>query len=586
MNKDLAKMRPNVFKENKVLNLTPESKIEKWIKIIQQKAISGYKVKLYSDIETTGFAFWSRGRSEYDEVIDKKDLLRDSAKFGVGIEALKNKDFLIDIKSPYCSMSFFDIKEPSSVALLVFGLNILSANGFSKESVLDLLSENNKIEDVNNFVDQLGKSLKNELSIEAKKEIKSMTQRAFRHLRDEAKELSGKVDRMIEYAFVACYENQDGEVFLLKDDDDDLIYFHEFVYPLTDNKIKEEQLVESMPMIPYLIHKTDFDFLKGEIEHPFLNIKLNSAAPDAGEIFKVLLKIFEYKGTEKEKELLSDNLLMFFHNGDGFDVPFIDEELNKFNEEKRLRDFIQTYDTLKIAKKMIPSDVQKFIAACQQNPNFGGNESIKANEEIAILQTSKSLDNIKRLAAYLIDFDPMKPKKIYEKAQSVFFEKFKNYFESMGIDWKKFENMTEYQNSKNPDINLTKSFPKANKNDVEYSDLSARYQKYLLGRKDYIQLLNKVKKHELIYKNLNNIKTNIENNDFLKDALYRLNNTDRSAHGARVDSQLFMDAFIVLENSLYLKPKMAKTSRHIDLKDLKLEEDTIKRLQELLEKGV
>ena len=95
----------------------------------------------------------------------------------------------------------------------------------------------------------------------------------------------------------------------------------------------------------------------------------------------------------------------------------IKKTFRKFFEDKKLRDYVQTYDTLKIAKAMIPSDVQKFIASCQYNKNFGGDEAIKLIESEAILPTSKTLDNVRRLASFLVKFDPMKPKKIYEKSQ-------------------------------------------------------------------------------------------------------------------------------------------------------------------------
>ncbi len=585
MNQDLAKMKPKQFPDNKVFCLTPEHKIDKWIKIIQQKALDGYKVKLYSDIESTGFAYWNRGRAMYDEIMDKKMMEKDSIKFGLGIETLTNPNFPIKLTHPLCNKAYFDLKEPSSFSLFVFGEKAF------KEAGYDYQEYKNKIEDESiemSFYDDtllmLDKDLKKDLMIAARSGIKGIGTKAFRELRKEAIGLANKVDRMIEYAFVTCYENQDGEVFLLKDDDGDLIYFHEFCNPM-DEKIKEEQVVDKMPLIPYLIHKSSFEFLRGEEEHPFLNITLDKPAPNAGEIFRVLLSLFDYDGTEKEKETLSDNIKMFFHNGNGFDVPFLDEEMNRFYEDKKMRDLLQVYDTLDIVKEFLPSDAQKFIAACQHNKNFGGNESLKNDEEYGILPTSKSLDNVKRLATYLIHFDPNKPRRIYEKAQLKFFDMFKNYFEGENIDWKKFENMVEYSSTKNPDLNLTKGFKKPKKTEKDYLVLMDRYSKYQEGRKEYVKLLNNLKKHEKLYKNIDNIKENIENNEFLKEALYRLNNVDRSAHGARVDSQLFMDAFIVMENAFYLKPKMSSKKRSIEIESLVIPEDMKKLLDEKLNKG-
>lgn len=582
--KDLEMMKPKLFDENKIFCLTPENKLEKWIKIIQQKAIDGYKVKLYSDIESTGFAYWSRGRAIFDEIMDEVPLRKDAEKFFIEIDAIKNKDSVIKITHPMCQSKKFSMKSPSYFSLFVLGKKVFEKNNFDFEEIISIINDyDNNEETYQNLAKLKYGNIYNELMINAKSEIKACISRAYKELKKESTDLSKKVDRMIEYAFVTCYENKDGEVFLLKDDEGDLIYFHEFINPNNDETMAKEKIISEMPLIPYIIHKTDFSFIKGEIVHPFLNIKLNKSAPTAKPVFEFLIKLFNYNEDPENKKLITENIMMFFHNGNGFDVPFIDAEFNKFFEGKKLRNYVQSYDTLKIAKAMIPSDVQKFIAACQYNKNFGGDEDLKLNDEIAIMPTSKSLDNVKRLASFLIDFDPNKPKIIYTKAQDFFYKSFVKYFESLEIDWKKFDNMLEYSSNKNPDISLIKGFPKPSKDAFDYSNLIDRYNKYLEGRKEYIQALNKVKKFEDIYKNLNNIKENIKNNKYLSDALFRLNNVDRSAHGARVDSQLFMDTFIVLENAFYLKPKMSQKTRSLDIKDLKIPEDVISKLKKIKE---
>lgn len=582
MNQDLQMMKPQLFPNNQVFCLTPEHKIDRWIEIIQKTALDGNKVKLYSDIESTGFAYWNRGRAGFDEVIDAPMLRKDSEKWFLEIEVITNENFNIALNHPFAKSAMFSMKEPSSFACFVLGQTVIENSGIlSWDEMKEAFGDHSLgLEYYNGIFDAITTTLKKELIFEAKQQIKSLQGKAFRFLKKEATELEGKVDRMIEFAFVACYENVNGEVFLLKDDDGDLIYFHEFVNP-NDGKIPEKQVVEHMPIIPYIIHKTSFEFLKAEEMHPFLNIKLDKPAPDSGEIFRVLLRLLDNNNASAEdKAILSDNIMFFYHNGNGFDVPFIDEEMNRFFEDHKLRDFSQVYDTLKIAKKMIPSDVQKFIAACQHNKNFGGKEELKNDSEVGIMPTSKSLDNIKRLASFLSSFDPNKPKRIYEKAQEHFYQEFKKYFESEEINWQKFDNMVEYTNNKSTDLNLTKGFKKPTKKEPVYQTLMDRYSKYQDGRKDYVKLLNNLKKHELLYNNIHNIKDNINNNEFLKDALFRLNNIDRSAHGARVDSQLFMDAFIVLENALYLKPKMATKKRSIQLDSLEIPAD----MQALLEK--
>lgn len=584
---DLKMMTPKVHPENKSLVLTPESKFEKWIKIIHQKAIDGYKVKLYSDIESTGLSYSKRGRAPYDEVMDKMSLLKDAEKWFLEIEAIKNKNFPINIKHPLCSSSNASKKDPSSFAVFVYGKEILEAAGFDFDEIIEELRTNYDMQYFDNkliggdFI-----SLSTELTNNAKLEITGSITNAFNHLKNEAEFLSNKIDRMIEYAFVSCYENEDGEVFLLKDEDGELIYFHEFVYPTEDGTLKKEQIIEDMPLIPYIIHKTDFDFLKGGSEHPFLKITMDKQAPDSGVVLGNLMKVFDFEGSIEDKKKVSENIMMFFHNGNGFDVPFIDAEMDKFYEGKMLRDYVQTYDTLKISKEVIPSDVQKFISACQCNPVFGGKEEIKSMPDRFIKPTSKALDNVRNLASFLFYFDPQKPKNIYEKAQSVLFNKFKSYFESEDIDWKIYENMLEYSTQQNPDLNLIKGFPKVKKGmNPSFTGLVARYEKYLLGRSEYLIALNKVKAHKEIYENINNIKSHIENNKFLKDALYRLNNIDRTVHGARVDSQLFMEAFIVLENVFYLKPKIVKVKRSSEIKDLKIPEDIMKDLMKRINEG-
>ena len=589
MNNDLLKMKPVIYNENKVFCLTSEIKMEKWIKTIKDKVKEGNIVKLYSDIESTGFAYWKRGRAIYDPNMDKKLIQKDAEKFFIPINAYKNDDFKLKLNSSYCSNSFFMSKEISTFALLYLNFNLLSNKNnelmteFQTKLDENRLSEEDILTCYNEFINKHNVSAQT-LKTVAYAEIIKLQKKAFVYLEKETIKLSGKIDRMIEFAFVACYENKDGEVLLLKDDEDDLVYFHEFVYPNEDGKSKQEQIIDEMPIIPYLIHKTNFDFLKGNIEHPFLHIKLDKKAPNSGDIFRYLLRLFDVKNeTEEHKKMLTDNIIMFYHNGNGFDVPFLDAEMDKFFEHKKMRDFTKIFDTLKIAKEIIPSDIQKFIAACQHNKNFGGNESLKTIESVSIAPTSKSLDNIKRLASFLNDFDLEKPNKMYKKGQEYFFNEFKKYFEKEKNDWNKYENMVEYNLLKNIDIDLKKGFPKATKGS-ELDILLNRYLKFLEGKKEYLQSLNKIKKYENIYKNLYNIKNNIDNNIFLKEALYRLNNVDRTAHGARVDSQLFMDAFIVLENALYLKPKISKSKRSLNVDDLKIPNDIKTAFEKLINK--
>ena len=512
-----------------------------------------------------------------------KEQVKNVEKFLIEVNAIKN-NVEIDLTHPLCKSHLFQVKDPSSFSLFVLGRKVFENKGYKWDEILEEIKNYDNDETFySNLLQTEFNYLIKDLTKTARENLIKLNQDAYTFLKEEAIEISEKVDRMIEYAFVTCYENKDGEVFLLKDDEGELIYFHEFIYPNEDKTLDEAKVIEKMPLIPYIIHKTDFEFLKGEANHPFLNIKLPRPAPTSEPVLKLLIDLFDYKGDAKEKEIISENIMMFFHNGNGFDVPFIDAEMNKFFEGKKLRDYVQTYDTLKIAKAMIPSDVQKFIASCQSNKNFGGDEKIKSIISDAIMPTSKSLDNVKRLASFLINFDPMKPKEIYKKAQAHFFKAFKDFFDGEEKDWKKYENMLEYSNNENPDISLIKGFPKPKKTEPIYTNLMGRYEKYLEGRKEYVQALNKVKNFEEIYKNIENIKSNIENNEFLKDSLHRLNNIDRSVHGARVDSQLFMETFIVLENAFYIKPKMSDNKRSGNTDLVEISDEIINKMKKLKE---
>lgn len=458
-----------VYQENEVLCLTPENKIEEWANIIYETAKSGNVVKLYADIESTGFDYGNRGRGKYDPLVDKKMLTKDAASFNIPLEKLE----------------------------------------------------------------------------------------------DEAISLEGKVDRMIEFAFVACYETPNKEVYLLKDSEGEPIYFHEMINPNLDNKLPMEKRVTKMPMVPYEIHKTSFDFLEGKEEHPFLKVKLPHSAPSTKVFFENLMKFLD----EYEEDEIFDNIYMFFHNGDGFDVPFIDAELNRIYEGNiTLRDMVQVYDTLEIAKTIIPTPIQKFISHCQAEPFYGGDPKAKEDTANYIMPTSKSLDNIVRFAKYLINFDPKKPFELQEKWQKNYYKKFNDLAESLGISW---ENLEEFKNNPSVDIDLSVGIPTLKIVSKEMNALKDGYKKFRKSLTDFNNLLTELDKKPEILRNFYNLRDTIENNNFIKEALYRLNNTSRDAHGARVDSQLFMDAFIVIEGAFYPYPKLDLKNKN-DLDDVPL----------------
>ena len=371
-------------------------------------------------------------------------------------------------------------------------------------------------------------------------------------LEKEARDLEGKVDRLIEYAFVACYTDKQGDTHLLVDDEGDPVYLHEMIHPNKDQLVPENKRINKMPLVPHEIHKTSFEFLNGEEEHPFLGVKLPHPAPSTEVFFFALISWF--RGYEDDE--IFDNIYMFFHNGDGFDVPFIDAELNRTTDgEVTLRDLVQTYDTLKIVKNILPSDVQKFIAKCQHDEFYGGDPKVKENKEINIQPTQKNLDNVVRIAKFLMDFDPEKPAKLHEKWQRAYAKKMKSIIDE--ADVKSWENLDSYFENPNVEIDLSTGATTAVKNAPELKKTIEGYKKFRKGLTDYNKQINDMNKHQKVVKNLFNLRNTIESKPSLQQALQRLHNTDRSAHGARVDSQLFMDALIVIEGAFYPKPQLS-----------------------------
>jgi hypothetical protein len=475
-------MKTKIFEENKTFCFTPENKMDKWKKLIYQKAREGNIVKLYSDTESTGFVWSNRGRPIYDPQTDKKSLTRDSMAFDIPLHKLEK----------------------------------------------------------------------------------------------EARELEGKVDRLIEYAFVACYTDKQGDTHLLVDEDGDAVYLHEMIHPNKDELVPINKRITQVPLVPYQIHKTSFDFLDGNEEHPFLGVKLPHPAPSAEVFFNELISWF--RGYEDDS--VFDNIYMFFHNGDDFDVPFIDAELNRATDgEVTLRDLVQTYDTLKIIKNILPSDVQKFISKCQNDEFYGGDSSIKDNKEVNIQPTQKNLDNVVRIAKFLMHFDPNKPDSLHKKWQNSYAKKMLKITRDNDINT--WENLDNYFSNPSVDIDLSTGTTNLVKTSDELKKTIDGYKKFRTNLSDYKKQFNAMSKHEKVIKNLFNLRNTIQTKPCLQDALNRLHNTDRSAHGARVDSQLFMDALIVIEGAFYPKPKLSiAPNRGLkDIDDIKIPENIINDFQ-------
>jgi hypothetical protein len=463
-----------VYTENTTLCLTPEHKLEEWIKLIHKMASEGNIVKLYADTETTGFEFGKRGRPAYDPVLEQKSLARDAA---------------------------------------VFQLNL-------------------------------------------------------KDLEQEAKDLAGKVDRMIEIAFVACYTNKNNETYPLLDKDGEQVFFHEMIHPNTDNLISDsKKVITKMPTVPYMIHQTSFDFLEGKEEHPFLKIKLDKRAPSTTEVFTHFREFFEY-----EDDAIFDNIMMFFHNANGFDVPFLDSELERIPEMGgiTIRDIVKVYDSLELIKPLLPNPVQKLIMNAQSDEFYGGDPDIKNNEQVLIKGTSKSLDNLIKIARFLPDFNLQKVYNHIEDKQEKLAKEFKKKALSSNVQL--WPSLLEYFNNPSLAIDLTddadKDFLKDNKS------LADEYKKFKTSLTAFNKQIDEVKSYGQIYNNLLNLQTNIETNNDLRVNIECIQKMGREAHGAKVDSMLFMYAFNIIENSLY------KNQRQVN--ELKINTD-IQLSEEVLE---
>lgn len=391
----------------------------------------------------------------------------------------------------------------------------------------------------------------------------------FAKLEKEARELEGKVDRMIEIAFVASYTNKNGETYPLLDDEGNQIYFHEMVSPYKDIKVEESKQIKEMPLVPYEVHKTSFDFLRGNEEHPFLNITLPHEAPGTTEVLSYIKKLFDY-----EDDSLYDNIIMLFHNADGFDVPFINSEMYKtdlFNGQS-LRDMTQVVDTLTLVKLILPTPVKKFLMNAQSEEIFGGDSRLKKDPESLIKGTSNSLDNIIKVARFLPDLDIHKAFEYQNGKQDEFANKFKTI--ALKEKEKLWSSILDYFENPSINIDLSEEAPK----DLIKSNKAAfdEYKDFRTALNNFDKSLSEVKalQNGDIYNNLLNIKENIDKNNDLAQNIKAIKSISRDAHGAFVDSLLFMYSFTIVENTLYKNQKNInelKSTADLKLPDIALE---------------
>lgn len=401
-------------------------------------------------------------------------------------------------------------------------------------------------------------------------------------LEKEARSNGGKIDRVIELAFVACYTNKNGETYPLLDDEGELIYFHEMINPNKNTSIPANKILKTMPLVPYEVHKTSFEFLEGKEVHPFLNIQLPKSAPSTAEVFSVFKSFFEY-----EDDSIFDNIIVLFHNADGFDLPFMNSEIARLPEifnGLSLRDYTQVFDSLILIKKILPNPIQKLIAFNQWDENYGGDPEIKKDKSIAIANTSKSLDNLIKIARYLQNFDLDKTYNTQNSKQLELSKKIKNT--ALSSNFKLWDSILENMNKNDTGIDILegadKDFLKDNK------PLIDEYKKFRSSLADFNKLLNECSNFKDVLINLNNIKENIANNADLKANIDSINKLGRDAHGAKVDSLLFMYTFTIIENILYKNQKTVnemKYSDEVKLPDIAINEIKKKSSPKVLDKN-
>lgn len=390
----------------------------------------------------------------------------------------------------------------------------------------------------------------------------------IKDLEKEARDLSGKVDRMIEFAFVACYTNRNGETYPLLDKDGNQVYFHEMIHPNTDKLLPDNKTITSMPLVPHHIHQTSFGFLEGNESHPFLKIKLPRRAPSTTEVFTHLRDFFEY-----DDDKIYDNIIMLLHNGNEFDVPFLNSEMNRIPEMSGLsiRDMVQTYDTIPLIKELMPNPVQKLITFAQTEEIYGGDPEIKKDADIAIKGTSKSLDNLIKVARFMPSFDLPKILDSHAKKQDDFAKSFRQA--SLSSNIKIWPSLLAYMEKPSVSIDLLedmdKDFVKNNKGLVD------DYKKFKSALTAFDKHLDEVKSYGQIYHNLMNLQKNIQENEDLKFNIQCIQNMGRDAHGAMVDSLLFMYAFTIIENSLYKNQKVV--NNYTFHNEIKLDESVIEK---------
>lgn len=238
---------------------------------------------------------------------------------------------------------------------------------------------------------------------------------------------TGKIDRMTEFASVFYIKNVDGEVLPAQSNDSQHITFHRFINPDLKNKVPESKRIQ--------IDIDDIEaqqvtghtkaFLLGKEPHGIWGNTIEPAIP-LEDFVSDFDKAMSFAKTDPTA------VYSIYHNGDNFDVPFMDEELSREVPGKKLRDSSIVVDSIPLFREQVPTEQLKLFSKLQTDKSYGGRPLLKTNTDVAINPTSRSLDNLIKLAKFISKVD---------------FEQAKQYLNEKELAWLPTKSITELKNN-------------------------------------------------------------------------------------------------------------------------------------------
>jgi DNA polymerase III epsilon subunit-like protein len=160
-------------------------------------------------------------------------------------------------------------------------------------------------------------------------------------------------DRMIEIGMIVAVQRELGkEIVLLKDDNGDEIYFHEYINFLneSDAELISYQSRRYIPKEIFEITGITENVIKGLDVLPGTDQKLNKSAP----MFKDIMPYLESFWLLNEGKIFYNQIHMIAHNAD-FDYSFINEEMQKA-EYSPIESYIKKIDTRILSQQCISKD--------------------------------------------------------------------------------------------------------------------------------------------------------------------------------------------------------------------------------------